>query len=68
MPKNLLLLALLGLAACDTDDDKTVPESLPPDDSGEELVDADGDGSPAGEDCDDSDLSLIHISEPTRPY
>jgi hypothetical protein len=58
MTKNLLLLALLGLAACDTDDDKTVPESLPPDDSGEELVDADGDGSPAGEDCDDSDPAV----------
>ena len=48
-----LLLLLLGLAACGAD--KAVNESLPPDDSGAEGVDADGDGYLAGEDCDDAD-------------
>ena len=62
MNKNLLLI-LLGLAACDPSDDKLPPESLPPGDSGGEAVDEDGDGSPAGEDCDDTDPAVSPSAE-----
>ena len=63
MSKNLLLLVLFGLAACEPSDDKIPPESLPPGDSGGEGVDEDGDGSPVGEDCDDTDPAVSPSAE-----
>ena len=68
-PLCALLPLSLSLTACRNADK---------DDAGEigydpnAPVDADGDGYLSDEDCDDDDplinLSLIHISEPTRPY
>ena len=53
---RLTLMGLLGLAACK--DDAPAPEETeaPADDSAAPL-DADGDGSPAGVDCDDNDAT-----------
>ncbi|MFH1465111.1 MAG: putative metal-binding motif-containing protein, partial [Pseudomonadota bacterium] len=46
------LLFLLALAACRT------PEDSKPNDTGPEAVDADGDGYPESEDCDDLDATI----------
>ncbi|MCB9797128.1 MAG: putative metal-binding motif-containing protein, partial [Alphaproteobacteria bacterium] len=51
-----LLGALLALSACKGGD--TPVDSSVPDDSGGGEVDADGDGVPAGEDCDDDDAGV----------
>ena len=73
----------LALFACKTQDD--APQETGIESEVNEVVDLDGDGFGADEDCDDDnaavnpeatetcdgvdqDLSLIHISEPTRPY
>lgn len=47
---RLLLLSVLAFPAC-----TTTPDSGADDDTAEPAVDADGDGSPAGDDCDDAD-------------
>ena len=50
----ILLLALTACRTPDTTDDTEVK----PDDTGPEVVDVDGDGYPAEEDCDDEDASI----------
>jgi hypothetical protein len=55
--RPLVLVTLVAaLAACRTDPEK--PDTAPPDDTGPEVVDADGDGYASDDDCDDSDASI----------
>ncbi len=56
MSRPLPALALLLLVACRSDGDKPDTDTLG--DTGPQLTDADGDGWPEGEDCDDSDASV----------
>jgi hypothetical protein len=58
MQRALLLASLLALAACRNEPDKPDTDTLPPEDTGPELVDADGDGFGTDEDCNDSDASI----------
>ena len=54
---SLLTILALTLAACKDDGPPVSETALPPSDS-VAAVDADGDGSPAGEDCDDGDAAV----------
>ncbi len=54
-----ILLLSLGLGACRT------PPDDKPDDTQVETVDADGDGYPEGDDCDDSDAAIHPDAEET---
>jgi hypothetical protein len=57
-PTLLVLLALLGLGTgCPPDD------SEPKDDTGAEIIDLDGDGFAAGDDCDDGDPGIFPGAE-----
>jgi hypothetical protein len=49
---------LLALSACRTDPEKPDTDTLPPDDTGPDVVDADGDGYGTDEDCDDGDAAV----------
>jgi large repetitive protein len=49
---------LLALSACRTDPEKLDTDTLPPDDTGPDIVDADGDGYGTDEDCDDGDAAV----------
>ncbi|MBK9645794.1 MAG: hypothetical protein IPO67_11695 [Deltaproteobacteria bacterium] len=57
--KMALLFSLFALAACKGDEDDVSSDSVPVDDSGPtEVVDNDGDGVPAEEDCDDDNAAV----------
>ena len=58
MSRTLILTALLVLSACRTETDKPDTDTLPPDDTGPDVVDADGDGHSTATDCDDGDASI----------
>jgi hypothetical protein len=49
---------LLALSACRTDPEKPDTDTLPPDDTGPDVVDSDGDGYGTDEDCDDGDAAV----------
>jgi hypothetical protein len=58
MRAHLLALTLLvALVACDTER-KPVDTDIIPEDTAPDVVDADGDGFPEGEDCDDDDPAI----------
>jgi hypothetical protein len=48
----------IALTACRTDPDKIDTDNLLPDDTGPDVVDADGDGYSTDEDCDDNDAGI----------
>ena len=54
----VLATLLLALSACRTDPEKPDTDTLPPDDTGPDIVDADGDGYSSDEDCDDGDAAI----------
>ncbi len=57
--RALATLALIvSLSACRTDPDKPDTDNLNPDDTGPDVVDADGDGYSTDEDCDDGDAGV----------
>jgi len=56
--RKLAIVALILSVACRTDPNKPDTDTLTPDDTAWRLVDADGDGYTAGEDCDDDDASI----------
>ncbi|MCK6517561.1 putative metal-binding motif-containing protein, partial [Myxococcota bacterium] len=57
--KMALLFSLFALAACKDASDDVSSDSVPVDDSGPtEVIDNDGDGVPAEEDCDDNDAAV----------
>ncbi len=58
-------LLLLFLAACRTPDKPDDTQATQPDDTGPEIVDADGDGWPAEDDCNDEDASVFPGAEET---
>jgi hypothetical protein len=62
--RRLPILAILASFACRSDPEK--PDTAPlDDDTGIELVDADGDGYDASEDCDDEDAAVHPGAEET---
>jgi large repetitive protein len=60
--RTIALFAMLSLTACRNDPNKPDTDTIP-DDSGLELVDADGDGYGTDEDCDDSDAAIYPGAE-----
>ncbi len=58
MRSAILISALLALVACRTDPDKPDTDTIPQDDTGTDVVDADGDGYGTDQDCDDSDAAI----------
>ncbi|MCB9744521.1 MAG: hypothetical protein H6741_10865 [Alphaproteobacteria bacterium] len=64
MTRTLPMMALLALLACRNDKDEAVDSFVPVDDSaGEQLIDEDGDGFYAHQDCDDADPGVYPGAE-----
>ena len=54
----ILVASFLALSACRTGPEKPDTDTLPPDDTGPDVVDADGDGYGTDVDCDDGDAAV----------